>query len=129
MPPAPKGTLSGSNIQWMLASAEFFVGSPLRCQFPAAPRHRLGALAHRLGGDALACSDKLIATVATMKTGRKEFPRDREWVWVETNDGICERATFCAKAMQFEREAQAPIPAEVTMAWERHYPRSQGRLT
>jgi hypothetical protein len=61
-----------------------------------------------------------------MKTRRKQFPKDRELVWVETSEGTCERATFCAKAMEFEREPQAPLPAEVTMAWERHYPRSLG---
>ncbi len=61
-----------------------------------------------------------------MKTRRKQFPRDRERVWIETSDGICEQAIFSASAMEFEREAQSPIPAEVTMAWERHNPRVQG---
>ena len=61
-----------------------------------------------------------------MKTRRKEFPRDREVVWIETSDGICEQAIFSATAMEFERDARAPIPAEVTVAWERHNPRVPG---
>jgi hypothetical protein len=61
-----------------------------------------------------------------MKTRRKEFPRDREVVWIETSDGNCEQATFSASAMEFERDAKGPIPAEVTMAWERHDPRAAG---
>jgi hypothetical protein len=60
-----------------------------------------------------------------MKTRRKEFPRDRELVWIETSDGTCEQAVFSASAMEFERGAKTPIPAEVTMAWERHNPRAQ----
>jgi hypothetical protein len=61
-----------------------------------------------------------------MKTRRKEFPRDREVVWIETSDGACEQAVFSASAMEFERGSRTPIPAEVTMAWERHDPRSRG---
>jgi hypothetical protein len=63
---------------------------------------------------------------AAMKTRRKEFPRDREVVWIETSDGAYEQAVFSASAMEFERGAKTPIPAEVTMAWERHDPRARG---
>ena len=61
----------------------------------------------------------------SMKTRRKEFPEDREAVWIETSDGICEQAIFSATAMEFERNARAPIPAELIMAWERRNPRVQ----